>query len=151
MEDVMAGIKVQLLTAKEKSVCQSIVQLKKGLASKRAAVLLAVNEGGVQPEAAQRSGLTIGQLRYTLTLFKKNKLAMFSTELLDSVAASSAPKKAAAAPKASKPVEAQKPAKVKKEKGKTKKKKSKEVKKEKGKSKKKGTKKAKKNKKSKKK
>ncbi len=150
MEDVMAGIKVQLLTPKEKSVCQSIVSLKKGLASKRAAVLLAVDEGIIQPEAASKAGLTIGQLRYAMTLFKKNKLAMFSAELLNSAAAT-APKKRAAAPKKTSQSKEEKSPVAKKVKGKSKKKKSKETKKSKGKGKKKSAKKSKKSKKSKKK
>ncbi len=71
-----------LLTAREGAFCRKLAALDKSLATKRAAALLALDEGIAQAEAADRAGLTIGQMRYLLTRFRQKRLAMFSDELL---------------------------------------------------------------------
>ncbi len=79
----MATSKAKLLSMQARKKCQEIAQLKAGLASKRALALLAVDQGEVQGEAAKNAGLTIGQVRYAIALFRKKKLALFPDDLLN--------------------------------------------------------------------
>jgi len=69
----MAKIKAELLTSKERNICQKIAAREKGLAHKRAVALLSVGDGLTQTAAAKKSGLTLGQVRYALSIFRKNK------------------------------------------------------------------------------
>lgn len=51
--------------------------------SQRAQALLALDEGVTQSAAAQRAGLTLGQLRYWLDKFRKDRLDIFPAALLE--------------------------------------------------------------------
>ena len=46
------------------------------------AALLAVNEGSTQGVAAKKSGLKVGQVRYLMTLFKKDGMNLFPENVL---------------------------------------------------------------------
>jgi hypothetical protein len=105
--------RAKLLTAKERAFFQKLAGLDQGVATKRAAGMLALDEGTTLVEAADRAGLTIGQIRYLAARFRQKRLAMFSDDLL-------IPK--TAQPKAEKKVVKgkKKPAKAKKKKSKKK-------------------------------
>lgn len=72
-----------LLSSKERVACQAVVAKQSGLASQRAAVLLALAEGTTQIKAAELSGLTIGQIRYLLTIFRRKGMDIFPVVEID--------------------------------------------------------------------
>lgn len=71
-----------LLTLKEQALCE---QIGSGEAphNKRALALLALNEGITQARAAEQAGLTIGQVKYWLAKFRKQRLGIFPDILMD--------------------------------------------------------------------
>jgi hypothetical protein len=73
----------RLLAAEEQDVCQKIAALDAGLASQRAATLLVVDEGLTRAQASERTGLTLGQIRYLMTRFRQKRLAMFPDDVLN--------------------------------------------------------------------
>jgi hypothetical protein len=72
-----------LLSPEEIVSCQAIAAENSGLVSQRAAGLLAVAEGNTQVKAAEQSGLTIGQIRYLLTIFRRKGMAIFPIDIRD--------------------------------------------------------------------
>lgn len=72
------GGKQSLLSPEQKKCCQAIVDERKGRESQRAAALLGLESGMTQTQAAESSGLTIGQIRYLLTIFRRKAMDMFS-------------------------------------------------------------------------
>lgn len=70
-----------LLQPPEKVLCE---QLAAGQAphSQRAIALLALDAGATQTAAAGQSGQTVGQVRYWLGKFEKNRMSIFPEELL---------------------------------------------------------------------
>jgi hypothetical protein len=68
-----------LLTSSEQSVCSRVA---KGEAphKQRALALLAINSGKSSAEAAEESGLSLGQVRYWLGRFRKLGLDIFAVE-----------------------------------------------------------------------
>ena len=72
----------QLLTAAEQNICQKIVAQDADVAGQRAATLLAINDGATQAEASAQTGLTMSQIRYLLTTFRKKGLAIFPDDVL---------------------------------------------------------------------
>ncbi len=70
-----------LLQPEEKTLCQ---QLAAGQPphSQRAIALLALDGGATQTAAAGLSGQTVGQVRYWLSKFEKNRMGIFPDELL---------------------------------------------------------------------
>jgi hypothetical protein len=77
----MVTKKVTLLSVAARNKCKEISQGKEGLASKRALALLAVDQGESQEQAAKSAGLTSGQVKYAIELFRKKNLALFPQEL----------------------------------------------------------------------
>lgn len=69
-----------LLSSEERVACQAIAAKQSGLASQRAAGLMALAGGTTQLEAARLSDLTIGQIRYLLTIFRRKGMAIFPVE-----------------------------------------------------------------------
>lgn len=69
-----------LLSAKERVACQAIAAGQTGLVSQRAAGLLALAEGGTQSSASELSGLTVGQIRYLLTIFRRKGMTIFPVD-----------------------------------------------------------------------
>ena len=69
-----------LLSPQERVTCQ---QYAAGEApySQRALALLALDEGASQVEASERSGLSVGQVRYWLPRFKKQRLDIFPEQM----------------------------------------------------------------------
>ena len=82
----MTKIKAELLTGKKRNICRKIASLEKGLVRKRAVALLAVDDGLTQISAAEKSGLTLGQVRYALRIYRKKNLLLFRTDTLENAA-----------------------------------------------------------------
>ena len=76
-----------LLTAAQKKTCQSH-EHDPAPNGPRANALLALNNGKTQQQAADDSGLSIGQVRYCLRRFRTVSLAIFETEKAAPVASS---------------------------------------------------------------
>ncbi len=72
----------KLLTAAQQMTCQTIAAQKIEIESQRATALLAINDGEPQAKAAELSGLSVGQVRYLITNFKKKGLDLFPQELV---------------------------------------------------------------------
>lgn len=66
-----------LLSTKEQAVCKNL-STRRTLDGKRAKALLALNDGDAQTRAAKKSGLSYGQVKYLLTVFRKKRLSLFS-------------------------------------------------------------------------
>jgi hypothetical protein len=75
-------INSMLLHKKEPKSCKKIVSLDEGYISLRAKALLLLNQGITQPQVAEQTGLTLGQIRYLLRTFKQKRLGMFPEEIL---------------------------------------------------------------------
>jgi len=88
--------KALLLSPDEKVACQALAAAQSGLVSQRASGLLALDGGAAQLMAAELSGLTIGQIRYLLTIFRRKGMTIFPAIKLPS----SAPQVAASQPEA---------------------------------------------------
>lgn len=71
------------MTAAERRQCETIAALNLPLVSQRARALLLIDSGSSQAEAASRTGLSGGQLRYAVTRFKNLRLAMFPPEIIE--------------------------------------------------------------------
>jgi hypothetical protein len=70
-----------LLSFEEREIC-SRISTGDGLDGQRALALLAVDDGMTQANAAAQAGLTPNQVKYCLTLFRRQRLDMFPPELL---------------------------------------------------------------------
>ena len=70
----------KILTPIEREICENIAAQGDSLSSQRAELLLHIDEGMTQANACATSDLSIGQLRYALTLFKKSGMQMFPQE-----------------------------------------------------------------------
>ena len=66
----------ELFSPAERAACEKVAA---GTApsSQRALALLVLDEGSTQMEAAQQSGQTVGQVRYWLGKFRKERIAIF--------------------------------------------------------------------------
>jgi len=71
--------KESLLSQGEIEACQAVVSKQSGLNRQRAVALLALSSGMTQLKAAEASELTIGQVRYLLTVFRRKGIAIFPT------------------------------------------------------------------------
>jgi hypothetical protein len=67
----------KLLTEKDRDTCQQIAASEAGLASQRAAALLAIDQGSTRGQASEQTGLTSGQIGYLLRVFQQKRLAIF--------------------------------------------------------------------------
>lgn len=76
----------KILTPAEREFCQKIATQGGSLHSQRAEALLLVDEGITQANACAMSDLSIGQLRYALTLFRKTGMQMFPKEATPPIA-----------------------------------------------------------------
>ena len=125
-----------LLSTKEQAVCKNLSS-QRTLEGKRAKALLALSDGDTQAIAAKKSGLSYGQVKYLLTIFRKKGLSVFP-EITEAEKKPKPVKKTKTQKsKSKKPKkERKKPMKEKKKKSKGKKKKDKEKKSKKKKSKK---------------
>jgi hypothetical protein len=125
----------KLLTAEEQDACQKIAASGKGLASQRAAALLAIDQGATRAQASEQAGLTVNQVGYLLRAFRKKHLSMFpDAEPIEGEEQppekSTKPEAEASEPKKAKKAKAKKPKKGRKDKDMSKaKKKDKEPKK----------------------
>lgn len=72
----------KLLTPSEREICLLIVSLETAPYSKRAQALLCLDEGITQKASCTITGLALGQLRYALSLFKNEGMAMFPQKVL---------------------------------------------------------------------
>jgi hypothetical protein len=81
-----AHLSGHLMTAQEQSVCKQIA-MGEGSHSQHAVMLLALNGGSTKVQAAKGTGLTTGQVKYWMTRFQKQRLAIFPGALLGKGAA----------------------------------------------------------------
>ena len=65
-----------LLTNQEKTICEKLTS-QRTLQGRRAKALLALNDGDTQVIAAKKSGLSYGQVKYLLKVFRKKRLSIF--------------------------------------------------------------------------
>lgn len=75
-----------ILSNEDLATCQTLAKLDIKLVSQRAQALLILHEGQTQAIAAEQTSLTIGQVRYLMTLFRKNGIALFPEKVLTSLA-----------------------------------------------------------------
>ena len=68
--------KDRLLNAEDRSICEKVA-IGETLDSQRAQALLIVDDGATQAEAGEQSGLTLYQVKYCLTRYRKLGMAMF--------------------------------------------------------------------------
>jgi len=78
-EQASSGSK--LLTMQEQTSCKQIA-ISEAPNSQRAMALLALNAGSTQAQAAEQTGLTIGQVKYWVGKFRKQRLNIFPNILL---------------------------------------------------------------------
>lgn len=71
-----------LLAPENQIVCVKLSGLAIPEVSQRAAALILLDQGTTQAEAAEKSGLSIGQIRYLVKRFKEKGMAMFPAEAL---------------------------------------------------------------------
>ena len=69
-----------LLSPEQGQACQELVAQGSGLASQRAVALLSIDSGATHLKAATASGLTIGQVRYLLNIFRCKGMAIFPVD-----------------------------------------------------------------------
>lgn len=74
-----------ILSKEDLATCQTLAKLDIKLVSQRAQALLILHEGQTQAIAAEQTGLTIGQVRYLMTLFRKSGIALFPEKVLVSL------------------------------------------------------------------
>jgi len=67
----------ELLSKKERIVCQKLVAMEIVLISQRAHALLLLDEGYTHADTAHETGLSIGQVRYALRTFRSKGLELF--------------------------------------------------------------------------
>jgi len=72
----------KLLISDEFEICQRIAA-RDDLHGQRALALLALDEGVTQPEASQRTGLSVGQIKYGVSRFRRERLRMFPQSALE--------------------------------------------------------------------
>jgi Mg-chelatase subunit ChlI len=76
--------KPKLLKPAEVTACKTLAA--DNLAdSPRAVALLAIHQGATQAQAAESSGLTLGQVKYIVTRFRRLRMAALNTENADKV------------------------------------------------------------------
>lgn len=68
--------KTSLLSTKEQLICSKISTLKT-MEGKRAKALICLNDGDTQTATAEKSGLSYGQVKYLLSVFRKKGLSIF--------------------------------------------------------------------------
>ncbi|MEZ4600108.1 MAG: hypothetical protein R2940_10025 [Syntrophotaleaceae bacterium] len=78
MENRKSPARKVILSAEEKIRCLALVDLRAGLDSQRAAALIALDQGVTQGVAAGQSGLTLGQVRYLLQIFLRDRMEVFN-------------------------------------------------------------------------
>lgn len=71
-----------LLSPENQIVCAKLSGLANPEVNQRAAALLLLDQGTTQAEAAEKSGLSIGQIRYLVKRFKEKGMEMFTAEVL---------------------------------------------------------------------
>jgi len=69
-----------LLSPEQGQACQELAAQGSGLASQRAVALLSIDSGATHLKAATASGLTIGQVRYLLNIFRRKGMAIFPVD-----------------------------------------------------------------------
>lgn len=70
----------QLLTSEERMVLEQISQ-EQDIDGRRASALMTLDDGATQAEAAEKAGLTLGQVQYILRKFRSDRLLAFPDAL----------------------------------------------------------------------
>lgn len=81
-ENKQVASRSNLLTTQEQAICKQIAT-RTAPHSQRALALLALNEKSTQAQAAEQAGLTLGQVKYWVAKFRKQRLGIFPDTLLD--------------------------------------------------------------------
>ena len=79
-EQVVAG--KNILTSQERAICEQITS-REAPHSQRALALLALDEKHTQALAAEQAGLSPGQVKYLAAQFRKLRMSIFPTALLE--------------------------------------------------------------------
>jgi hypothetical protein len=66
----------KLLSNEERAACEILAE-GDSLNSRRAQGLLALDEGSTYKETSKKAGLTLGQVRYLLKIFRNDRMAIF--------------------------------------------------------------------------
>ncbi len=74
-----------ILTVQEIDICKNLAKLDIKLVSQRAQALLLINDGATQATAAEQTGLSVGQVRYLMIIFRKNGISLFPEKLLNAI------------------------------------------------------------------
>jgi len=81
-ENKQAASGSNLLTSQEQAICKQIIT-REAPHGPRALFLLALNESSSQAQAAEQTGLTVGQAKYWAAKFRKQRLGIFPDTLLN--------------------------------------------------------------------
>ena len=85
-ENKQVTISNNFLTKHEQTVCMQLAK-SESPHSQRALALLALNEENTQGQAAERSGLSAGQVKYWAVRFRNHRLGIFPDALLEELSA----------------------------------------------------------------
>lgn len=72
----------RLLTTEEREICTQIMARDISLISQRAAALLSIDSGMTQAQTVEKTGLSLGQVRYLITTFRKKGMGLFPDSVL---------------------------------------------------------------------
>eukprot|EP01155_Anaeramoeba_flamelloides_P030276 Anaeramoba_flamelloidesa86421_82.p1 GENE.a86421_82~~a86421_82.p1 ORF type:complete len:167 (+),score=40.96 a86421_82:124-624(+) len=79
----MENIMPNLLSGKDRGVCENISVGEDTINKKRAIALLSIDNGNTQIKAAEDSGLSVGQVRYFLSKYRTLGISCFPSELME--------------------------------------------------------------------
>jgi len=69
-----------ILTNSDIKKCNEVKDKQQGIPQKRATALLLIHVGNTYTQAAEQTGLSIGQVRYLVTAFRNKGIALFNRE-----------------------------------------------------------------------
>lgn len=70
------------LTPSQRTVCQQVATNNEPPHSQRAEALLVLDNGATYAQAAEQTGLSMGQLKYCVTAFRRKQLDIFPPEMM---------------------------------------------------------------------
>ena len=82
LESKRVALNNNFMTAQEQTVCMQIANSETPH-SQRAMALLTLNEGNTQGQAADKSGLSTGQVKYWVARFRNHRLEIFPEALVE--------------------------------------------------------------------
>lgn len=85
-DNEQAASENNLLTPQEQAICEQIAA-SEAPHSQHAMALLALNERNTRAQAAEQAGLSMGQVKYWIAKFRKQRLDIFPSTLLNGLEA----------------------------------------------------------------